>query len=167
MALLDQIGGLLQQYSNGGNISPDQARRDYDKISTAVPPNVLGAAIGPALSSLGRQEVQTRIYNSATEMTPSIRGQFVERLLSAIGGSGTNVTAMLSQLGINPNVAARPDQATPEDAAKMAAHVHDTKPDVFNQAMHFYSQHPTLVKVLGTMAIAKIAQHLSSGPQSR
>ena len=117
MALLDQIGGLLQQYSGGGNVNPDQARRDYDTIATTVPPHVLGAAIGPALGSLGGQEVQTRIYNSATEMSPSIRGQFVERLLSAIGGSGANVTTMLSQLGINPNVAAQPDQATPEDAA--------------------------------------------------
>ena len=164
MALLDQLGGLLQHYSSGGNINPAQARRDYDTISTAVPSQVLGAAIGPALSSLGQQEVQTRIYNSATEMTPSIRGQFVQRLLAAVGGSGANVTTMLSQLGINPAVAAQPDQATPEDAAKMAAHVHDTKPDVFNQAMHFYSEHPTLVKVLGTMAIAKIAQRLSHTP---
>jgi len=168
MALLDQIGGLLKQYSGGGTINPDQARRDYDTISTTVPSHVLGAAIGPALASLGRQEVQTRIYNSATEMSPSVRGQFVQRLLAAIGGSGTNVTAMLSQLGINPDIAARPDQASPEDAAKVAAHVHDTKPDVFNQAMHFYTEHPTLVKVLGTMAIAKIAQRLSTQtPQSR
>ncbi len=167
MALLDQLGGLLQQYTGGGNINPEQARRDYDTISTSVPSNVLGAAIGPALASLGRQEVQTRIYNSATEMTPSVRGQFVQRLLAAAGGSGLNVATMLSQLGINPSVAAQPDQASPEDAAKVAAHVHDTKPDVFNQAMHFYSEHPTLVKVLGTMAIAKIAQRLSTQAQSR
>jgi hypothetical protein len=33
--------------------------------------------------------------------------------------------------------------------------------------MHFYSEHPTLVKVLGTMAIAKIAQRLSThAPQA-
>jgi hypothetical protein len=32
--------------------------------------------------------------------------------------------------------------------------------------MEFYTAHPTLVKVLGTMAIAKIAQHLSAQSRS-
>jgi hypothetical protein len=43
----------------------------------------------------------------------------------------------------------------------VAAHVHDTKPDVFTEAMRFYTNHPTLVKVFGTMIIARIAQDLS------
>jgi hypothetical protein len=127
MGFLDEIGGMLQQYTGGGNINPDQARRDYDAIANTVPQNVLGSVIGPALASLGRQEVQTRIFNSATEMTPSVRGQFVERLLSAAGGSGANITAMLSQLGVNPNIAKAPEQASPDEVAKVAAHVHDTR----------------------------------------
>src|SRR5436305_14779940 len=108
MAFLDEIGGLLQQYSGGSNINPDQARRDYDAIADKVPRNVLGSVIGPALASLGRQEVQTRIFNSATEMAPSVRGQFLQRLLAAAGGSGANVATMLSQLGMNPSIAKTP-----------------------------------------------------------
>jgi hypothetical protein len=162
MGFLDDIGGLLQQYAGGSNVNPDQARRDYDAIAGKVPPHVLGSVIGPALASLGRQEVQTRILNSATEMTPSVRGQFLQQLLAAAGRSGANITTMLSQLGVNPSVATTPEQASPDEVAKVAAHVHDTRPDLFNEAMHFYSEHPTLVKVLGTLAIAKIAQRLST-----
>jgi len=163
MALLDQIGGLLQQYArSSSNISREQARNDYDTIASAVPQDVLGSAIGPALSSLGREQVQERIGNSASEMTPTLRGQFLQALLNAVGGGGGSYASILSQLGIDGSVATNPQQASPDDVAKVAAHVHDTRPDAFNQAMGFFSEHPILVKVLGTMAIAKIAQHLSA-----
>lgn len=161
--VLDQIGGLLQQYAGANsNISRDQARNDYDTIASAVPHDVLGSVIGPALSSLGREQVQERIGNSASEMSPAVRGQFLQTLLNAVGSGAGSVASMLTQLGIDRSVAANPQQASPDDVAKVAAHVHDTRPDAFNQAMGFFSQHPILVKVLGTMAIAKIAQHLSA-----
>ena len=67
MSFLDQIGGLLQQYSGGGNVTAEQAHTDYDTIASAVPGHVLGSVIGPALSSLGRDQVQERIRNSASE----------------------------------------------------------------------------------------------------
>lgn len=162
MGFLDQISGVLEQYRGGDNIGREQAHRDYDTIATTVPSSVLGSVIGPALSSLGTQEVQTRVLNSTNEMTPPIRGQFLQRLLTAVTGAGADPTAMLSQLGLDPNIARQPEQASPAEVAKVAAHVQETKPDVFNQAMQFYSEHPTLVKVLGTLAIAKIAQHLSA-----
>ena len=165
MAFLDEIGGLLQQYTHGGDVTPEQARSDYDRIASTVPGHVLGSVIGPALSSLGRDQVQERIYNSASEMTPGVRGQFFETLLNSIGGSGGNVSSILTQPGVNPGLMNRPQEASPDDVAKIAAHAQQAHPDAFNQAMSFYKQHPTLVKVLGTMAIAKIAQQLSGTPQ--
>ena len=161
MGFLDQIGGMLQQYASGANVSREQAHRDYDTIAESVPPNELAPVIGPAVGSLGTGEVEQRIRNSAGEMPPSLRGQFVERLLSALNGKGLDSSAVLSKLGIHPSVAQQPQDASPDDAGRLAAEVHRSHPDVFNAAMEFYSQHPTLVKVLGTLAIARIAQHLS------
>ena len=98
MALLDQIGGLLQQYAGANsNISRDQARNDYDTIASAVPHDVLGSVIGPALSSLGREQVQERIGNSASEMSPAVRGQFLQTLLNAVGSGAGSVASMLTQ----------------------------------------------------------------------
>src|SRR3954452_15989714 len=102
-----------------------------------------------------------RVQNSATEMNADQRGQFVRVLLNGLAGSGGNVSALLRQLGINNQIESNPQPASPTDVAKLATHAQQTRPDVFNQAMQFYAQHPTLVKVLGTMAIAKIAQRLS------
>ena len=47
--------------------------------------------------------------------------------------------------------------------AKLAAHAQATNPGLLQEAMSFYSQHPTLVKAFGTVAIAKIASSLSQG----
>jgi hypothetical protein len=98
-----------------------RASRDYDKIAETVPGDVLGSAIGPALGSLGRDQVRERIRNSASEMAPSVRGQFFQTLLNAIGGSGGNVIAILNQLGIDPGLVNRPQQASPDDVASVAA----------------------------------------------
>jgi hypothetical protein len=94
-------------------------------------------------------------------MTPSVRGQSLQTPPNLASGSGVNLSTMLSHLGVNPALAEQPEQAKPEEVAKVAAHVHDTKPDLFNEAMRFYTNHPTLVKVFGTIIIARIAQDLS------
>jgi len=56
-----------------------------------------------------------------------------------------NLPAVLSQLGVNPTITQRPEAAKPDEVAKVAGHVQETRPDIFNQAMRFYSQHPTFI----------------------
>jgi hypothetical protein len=166
MGFFDQISGVLEQYTSQTQVPREQAHQDYDKIAATVPPNVLGSVIGPALSSLGAGEVEQRIRNSAEQMGPSTRSQFLQKLLNAIGSGGGNTASVLSQVGVDPSLAQQPERASADDVARVAAQVHQSHPDGFNRAMEFYTAHPTLVKVLGTMAIAKIAQHLSAQSRS-
>jgi hypothetical protein len=161
MGFLDQIGSVLDQYTSGANVSREQAHADYDKIAASVPPHVLGSAIGPALSSLGASEVETRVRNSAGEMPAPVRGEFLQKLVDSIRSVGADASTVFSNAGVDPSVAQQPQQASPEAVGKVAAALHQSHPDAFNAAMAFYNQHPTLVKVLGTVAIAKIAQHLT------
>jgi hypothetical protein len=168
MGFMDQIGGLLNQYMNeGGPYSREEAHDHYDQIHQAVPTDLLGSIIGPALNSLGGEEVEKRIYNSATEMNPAQRGGFLETLLNAYRSSGANIPHLLGNLGINQNVAYQPEQVSPTEVAKLATHAQRTNPNIFQQAMSFYAQHPTLVKVLGSMAIASIAKQLGQAQQGR
>jgi len=159
---MDQIGGILQQYAGGGRASSrEEARAHYDQISTSVPRDLLGSVIGPAMSSLPDNEIQERIYNSATEMTPQQRGGFLQNLLGGLSAGGTNIGDLLGRLGINKQVAEQPEVASPEDVAKLATHAQQTNPSLFERAMSFYAEHPGLVKVLGSVAIAAIARKLS------
>ena len=159
MSLLDQLSGVLSNVM-GGNLSDQQAGEHYDQIHNSVPQNQLAAAIGPALASLGGGQVQQSVTNSATQMDPQQRGNMMQTLLEGLGGGG-NLGGLLSQLGISPSVQTDPQTASPDDLGKLAAHAQANNPDVFHEAMSFYSAHPTLVKALGAAAIAGIARHLS------
>jgi hypothetical protein len=159
MSLLDQLGPLLNQYAGGhAAASEAEAHQHYDQIAGAVPPHELAPTIGPALSTLPPNEVRDRVGASAAKMTTQQRGSMVQNILA---GLGPQVAGVLSSLGLNPSLAQNPESATPADAGALAAHVQQERPAVFNQAMAFYAQHPMLVKTLGTVAIARIAQQLT------
>ncbi len=162
MALLDQLGGLLSNVMSG-NLSEQETHDHYDQIAQAVPQQTLAGAIGPALAGLGAGQLQQGVASSAAQMSPDQRGGLVGTLLGGLGSSGMNIGSLLGQLGINQAVATNPQSATPEETAKLAAHAQANNPGVFQDAMSFYSAHPTLVKALGTVAIAKIASSLSQG----
>ena len=161
MSTLDPIDDLLRRYGVGdGPASREEARAHYDQIAGAVPLDVLASVIGPALGSLPPEQIETRVRNSATEMTPQQRGGFLETLLGGLGAQSGGLRSVLEQIGVSPQVAENPQQATPEDVGKVAAYAKQERPDVFHQAMGFYAKHPMLVKVLGTMAITAIAKNL-------
>lgn len=165
MAFWNEIGDVLDKYAGGpsGDAATQQeAHGDYDRIASAVPGPVLGSVIGPALSTLGAGAIRDRVTASASHMTPDTRGQFLQTLLGAASRVGGGSGSLLSQLGISPSVAANPQQASPADVGTVAAAVHQNHPEAFNEAMSFYKEHPTLVKALGTIAIARIAQQLSA-----
>ena len=164
MALFDQLGGLLNNVM-GGNLSEQDTHAHYDQIAQAVPQDKLGSAIGSALGNMGDQDVQQRVTSSANQMSPQQKGGLVGTLLGALGSSGGNIGSILTNLGIDPNVANNPQTATPDEVGKIAAHAKANDPSVFQTGMAFYSQHPTLVKALGTVVIAQVARHLAN-PQS-
>ena len=161
MSSLDPISELLRRYGVGdGAENREQARQHYDQIAGAVPQDVLATVIGPAIGTLPPDQIETRVRNSATEMTPQQRGGFLETLLGGLGAQSGGLRSILDQIGVSPQVADDPQQATPEDVGRVAAYTKQQRPEIFDQAMGFYAKHPTLVKVLGTMAITAIAKNL-------
>jgi hypothetical protein len=159
MNFLDQLGPLLQQYAGGRAAATDaEAHAHYDQITAAVPPHELAPVIGPALTTLSPQDLRERVTASAAQMSPSQRGSLVQTI---VAGLGPNVASVLASLGLDPGLAQHPANATGADAGALAAHVQQARPDIFNEAMAVFAQHPALVKMLGAVAIAKIAQHLS------
>ena len=165
MALLDQLSGLLGNLT-GGNLNEQETHAHYDQIAQQVPPQTLHSAIGNALGGLDSSEVQERVGNSANQMSPQQRGGIVQTLLGGLGSSsGMNLGGLLSQLGINQEVANNPQAATPEEVGKLASQAHATDSGLFQKAMSVYSEHPTLVKALGTVVIAQVARHLAN-PQA-
>ncbi|MBV9656649.1 MAG: hypothetical protein JO295_00940 [Verrucomicrobia bacterium] len=170
MGILDQLAGLLggatgggaDASASGGNVSESDIHDHYRQLTNEVPAHQIGDAVGPALSNLGTSQVLQQILNSAQQMDPQQRGGLMQSLLNGLssGGMGGNLSGLLSQLGVRPEVAQNPSAATPEEVAQVAAHAHENAPGVFQAAMGFYRQHPTLVQALGTVAMTQIMRHL-------
>ena len=162
MDFMQQLGGLLNQYAGGGATDKQQARNDFDQVAGLVPKDLLGSLIGPALSSLGGDQVQERVRNAASEMTPQERGGLLGTLLGGLRSSGVDLGQFLSGLGINAGVADRPEQASPDDIAKVATRTKEMNPTLFERAMSFLAENPALVKVLGAAVITLVMKNLVS-----
>lgn len=159
MDLQNALGAVLKQISETGTGSGQEAHSQFEQLSNLVPASLMGSTIGPALSSLGTQEVAQNLLGSAGAMNPQQRGSLFSSLLSGFSSQGIDTTSLLGQLGVNPSVANNPETASPQDVAALAAHAHENSPDVFHKAMEFYGEHPTLVKTLGTVAVGAIVGH--------
>ncbi len=162
MSFLDQLGSILSQYQSGSTPDHAQAQAHYDEIAKNVPPNVLAQTIGPALESMDTQHLKEKITQAAAQMTPEQRSAFLQQILAGLGGAG-GLGAALNRSGASPSVAADPASASPQDVGNLAAYAKEHQPEIFRRASEFYAQHPTLVKVLGTVAIASIARRLAGG----
>lgn len=123
-----------------------------------MPTHQLPPIIGPALSALSPDDLRHRIGARAAQMTVPQRGSLMQTMLA---GLEPNVLSVRANLGLDPSLAQHPSQASGADAGTLAAHVQQERPELFNQAMAVYAQHPVLVKMLGAAAIAQIAQQLT------
>ena len=163
MTFLDEIGDVLRRSEEGpGASSREEAQAHYDQIANKVPPEVLASTIGPALGGLETPEVARRVERSAEAMTPQQRGGLLGSLMGALPAAG-GLSTLLRQIGVSPSVAQNPQDATPQEVGRVAAYTKDNHPDAFHRAMGFYAEHPTLVKVMGTLAVAAIARRLAGG----
>ena len=135
----------------GDSVSDQDAHQHYDQIASNVPCEQLGAAIGPAMSNLDPSDVQRRVANFAAQTNTAQRGNLFQTMLGGV----------LSQLSIDPSVQNNPQNASPEELGKVAAHTQTNSRGAFHKAMEFYSEHPALVKALSTAVIGGVARHLS------
>jgi hypothetical protein len=82
----------------------------------------------------------------------ALTGGLLSSLKGATSGSQTTVTPEQAQ------------QIQPDTVRQLAEHAQKNDPAVIDRASEFYAQHPTVVKALGTAALALIIRHISSKP---
>jgi hypothetical protein len=164
MNWMNELGGILQQYSGTGAAqAPDTVDDDFDQTAQAVPRGALADGLSAAFRSdqtpdfgqmvaglFGQSNGQQRagILNTLiSTLGPTIAAQLFARkglsgLAGLLGGGQTEVT---------PEQA---EQVSPEDVQDIAAHAEKHDPSIIDMASNFYAEHPTLVKSLGGAALA-------------
>lgn len=179
MEWMNQLGGLLQQYSGAGAAqAPTTVNDDFDQITQSAPPSALADGLAAAFrsdqtpdfgqmtgqlfnNSSGQQ--RAGILNTLISVAgPMILSQVLSRRAGSSGGGLSSLIDLLSG-GQQTQITAEQAEQIPADAVQeIAAQAEKKDPSVIDQVSNFYADHPTLVKTLGaaalTIALAKIAQ---------
>ncbi len=180
MDWMNQLSGLLQQYGGGANAAQPQGNvdNDFDRLAQAAP----NSAVADGLAAAFRSEQTPAFGQMVSQLFNNSNGQqrasllntliaavgptLVAQLLSKRGGGLSGLAGLLGsgQREVTPEEA---EQIPPDAVQEIAAAAERQDPTVIDQISDFYSQHPTLVKVLGaaalTIALSQIAQRQQRG----
>ena len=177
MEWLNQIGGLLQQYSGANpNQAPDSVNDDFDQIAQQAPQGALAGGLSEAFRSeqtppfgnmLGQLFGQSNGQQRASILNTliSIAGPMVlSQVLNRQGGGG--LAGLLGGLsgGGGTQPAITPEQAeqiSPEAVQEIAAQAEQRDPSVIDRMSEIYAEHPTLIKGLGGAALAVLMAKLA------
>ena len=168
MTLMDSISSMLKQYSGGGNPNPAKAEEHFDQFAQNAPHNM----IAEGLSAIFHSDQTPAFGNLVGHLFSQSNGEQKAGLLNQlIGALGPGALASIAGSGALPGILrssrrqVTPDDAqavSPEVVERLATHAENTDPSIVERASSFYAQHPTLIKTLGSaalaIALAKVAQ---------
>jgi len=164
MSWMDQLGGMLQNYS-GGNLSYENAEQDFDHVATAAPPDVLSGSLADAFRSNETPPFGNMLGQMFGQSNGSQKANILNTLI-ATAGPALLSSGILGQLGnlvhsgqpVSPEVA---NQVSPQVVEQMAHEAEKRDPSIVDRVSDFYSQHPTLVKGLGAAALAYMMRNMA------
>jgi len=159
MSLLDQLGGVLDQYRNGGSPqNPQDAMQHYQQIAPQTPPSILSGALSSIFRSPQTGSFGQNVSSMFQQSDPNQRAGILNTLL---GSAGPGVLSMLGLAPGTTQVSPQQAQQIPPSAVESAAeHAQQQDPSIIDRASQFYAQHPTLVQALGTGAAILAVQHI-------
>jgi hypothetical protein len=152
VSILDQLGGLLNQYSSGTTPREEDAPEHFRQVATQVPQASLGALLGNIFQSHETGTFGDNISQMYGQSDPGQRAGILNKLLQAVGGAGALSSLGLHLPGLSGGSSVTPDQAqqiNPDAVRELANHAQQRDPSIVDQASEFYSQHPQLVQAFG------------------
>jgi hypothetical protein len=188
MDLMNELSGLLQKYTGA---QPDQAQDsvhdDFDQVAQAAPQPAVADGLAAAFRSDQTPNFGQMTSNLFNNSNPQQRAGLINTLIKyagptilshvmsrggsnvggGAGGGGLSTLINLFKGGQQEVTPEQAQQISPEAVAQVAAQAEQHDPSIIDHISNFYSEHPTLVKSLGTaaltIALAKIAQRQYGG----
>jgi hypothetical protein len=183
MDLMNELSGLLQKYTGAqSGEAQDSVHDDFDQVAQAAPQPAVADGLAAAFRSDQTPEFGQMTSNLFGNSNPQQRAGLLNTLIKYAGpailshmmsgggssagssGAGGGLSSLINlfkggQQEVTPEQAA---QIPPEAVGQAAAQAEKHDPSIIDHISNFYSEHPTLVKSLGTaaltIALAKIAQ---------
>jgi hypothetical protein len=158
---MNQLGGLLGQYLEAQN--QERADQDFDEVSRHAPrdamagglaeafrsdrtppfPNMLGQLFGSSNSNLKASLLNTLIAAAGPQVLSAI--------LARHAGSAVPREINVQSGHLSPEEA---DRVPPSAVEELAEEAQKRDPHIIDQVSDFFAEHPTLVKTLGSAALA-------------
>jgi len=167
MGLLDNITGLLNQYS-AGNASSEDVHSAYDEVAHAVPKDTLADGISHAFRSDQTPAFEQMVGNLFGQSSADQKAGLLNQILGALGPNAAQMLGTSGGLGalggllsggnVTPQQA---EQIPPQQVEVLAQRAAKKDPTIIDQAAGFYAQHPTLVKAIGAGALALLMSKMS------
>ena len=167
MSWFNQVSDILKQ--DTGSSAPTEntdPHADFARVAEQAPPSVISGGLSEAFRSSSTPSFGEMVSHLFGQSDGSQRAGILNHLIAAAGPAALSGSMLESLRGTpgssQPTIS--PDQArqiTPDTVRQLAEHAEKHDPSVVERASDFYAQHPTLVKGLGTAAVALIIRHMS------
>ena len=164
MNWINEIGGILQQYSGAGAAqAPDTVHDDFDQTAQAAPTSVLAGGLAEAFRSDQTPAFGQMVANLFGQSSGQQRAGILNTLISTLGPTiaaqlfarkGLSGLAGLLGSGQTEVTPDQADQVSPEAVGEIASHAESQDSSIIDMFSNFYAEHPTLVKTLGGAALA-------------
>ena len=170
MDWLNQIGGILQQYGTGAAPARD-VESHFDQVAEAAPQSALAEGLAAAfgstqtpppasmVSQLFEQSNSNQQAGLLNTLIASAGPGIVAQLLAGCGASGLANLLGSGQTQLTPEQAS---QLSPETVQQIAAEAEKQDPSLLDKLGEFYSEHPTLVKSLGAIALGVVMSKIAN-----
>jgi hypothetical protein len=171
MGLLDQLSGVLSQYTSGAAQPPADVHAHFDQVAQAAPQGVVAEGLAAAFRSNQTPAFGQMVSSLFSQSSGDQKAGMLNQLLASAGPgvlsqlAGGGALAGLLAGGAKQLTPEQAAQVSPEAVQQLAAHAEKADPSIIDKASSFYAQHPTLVKTLGgavlSVALAKVAERAS------
>ena len=171
MGLLDQLSGVLSQYTSGSAEPPADVHAHFDQVAQAAPQGDIAQGLAAAFRSNQTPAFGQMVSSLFSQSSGDQKAGMLNQLLASAGPgvlsqlAGGGALAGLLAGGAKQLTPEQAAQVSPEAVQQLAAHAEKADPSIVDTASAFYAQHSTLIKTLGgtalTVALAKIAESQS------
>jgi hypothetical protein len=174
MGLLDDLSGVLKQYTSGSTTSqpPAEVNDHFDQVVQTAPKDVVANGLAAAFRSDQTPAFGQMLAGLFNQSSGEQKAGILNQLISSVGPGALAALGAGGLAGVmhgssNPITAEQANQIPPDAVQQVAAQAEKEDPSIIDKASQFYSAHPTLVKTLGgaalSIALAKVAQRQSNG----
>lgn len=153
---------ILNQYASR---PPDQpapaAEQHFEQVAQQAPPTVVSQGLAEAFRSDQTPPFGEMVGRLFGNSDPQQRAGLLNQLLGALGpgllgsGIGGQLGDLLRRVGTgSPITPEQTEGVTPDQVQEAAHRAEQQNPTIVDRVSDFYAQHPTLVRTLGSAALA-------------